>query len=240
MQRLLLYCCLLLLNINVLSQKIIDLDKETDPGANAMYHFYTVAGTPFVEAKFIRVVEGTPFFNDKVMKGAIILSEGREYRNMNIRLNLLDGQVNYIDSTGTEIIAMTPIKEVVLWDTINNTDFRFVNSDYIKASTKPEKDYYELLHTGNAELYKQHKKLLSESRPYGTATYEQKIETQKMFFVLLNGNWTRIKKLKDLTAILTDKNKEVLRYISENRLLKDNEATFLSVISYYNNLFVQQ
>ena len=80
------------------------------------------------------------------------------------------------------MVASTPVREVVLWDTINNKDYRFVNAEYIQVQTekKPEKDFYELLQAGKIELYKQHKKLMSESRPYGSATFEQTIETKML------------------------------------------------------------
>ena len=49
-------------------------------------HLFTVAGTPFVNAKFSKVVEDSPFFNEQMMYGAIILSEGKGYRNILVRL----------------------------------------------------------------------------------------------------------------------------------------------------------
>lgn len=173
------------------------------------------------------------------MKGAIILSEGREYRNMMIRLNLLESQVNYIDSTNTEIIATTPIKEVVLWDTLTNTDFRFVNSDYIKTKQIAEHDFYELLIAGKTELYKQHKKLMSETRPYGSATYEQTIQTHTLFYILKDGEWKRIKKLSELKAVFADKANDINQYCAKYRITKDNEESFKYLTLYYNSLFLQ-
>ena len=239
MRRLPIFSCLFLIYFNAVSQKTVDVDKETNRNGGAVNYLYTVAGAPFVKAKFSRVVEGSPFFNEELMRGAIILSEGKEYKNLLLRLNLLESQVNYIDEKQMEMIATTPVKEVVLWDTIFRKDHRFIFSEYIEAATKPEKDFYELLQAGKAELYKQHKKRMIENRPYGSATLEQTIQTDFRYFILLNGQWTRIKKLKDLPAAFQDKKNEISKFIGDNKS-RESEADFEAIIAYYNNLVSQQ
>ena len=239
MKKLLIYCCLAGIVINTSSQKLIDVEKEAN-SATIFNYMYTVSGTPFVNAKFSRVVEGSPFFNEQMMKGAVILSEGKEYRHILVRLNLLDFQVNYMGEKQIELVASTPIREIVLWDTINNKDYRFVSSNFIEAAEKPEKDFYELLQAGKAELYKQHKKHMLESKPYGSATVEQRIQTEIFYFVLKDKQWKRVKKLKDLTALLNDKASDIAKFISDNKITGDNQANFESVIAHYNGLFNQQ
>jgi hypothetical protein len=239
MSRLLICCCLSFICLNAISQTTVDVDKINGAGGILKY-VYTVAGTPFVNAKFSKVVEGSPFFNEQMMRGAIILSEGKEYRNILVRLNLLESQINYIDEKQIEMIATTPISEVVLWDTINNNHHRFVFSDYIETTGKPEKDFYELLQAGKVELYKQYKKKLLESKPYGSATIEQSIKTELRYFVLLSGKWIRIKKIKELTDLLNDKKNEIQKLIDDKKITKDSEENFETVIAYYNSLSNQQ
>ncbi|HKC37627.1 MAG TPA: hypothetical protein VKB95_16235 [Chitinophagaceae bacterium] len=235
MQRLVICCYLSLICLNVISQTTIDVDKINGAGGILRYVF-TVAGTPFVNAKFSKVVEGSPFFNEQMMYGSIILSEGKEYRNILVRLNLLETQVNYIDEKQVEMIATTPISEVVIWDTVNNDHHRFVFSDYIETTDKPEKDFYELLQAGKAGLYKQYKKKLLESKPYGSATVEQSIKTELRYFVLFSGKWIRLKKVKELAELLTDKKNEIQKFITDKSLTKDSEANLEAVIAYYNSL----
>lgn len=233
MHRLLTYCYLSLLCFTAASQKTIDVDKESD---RALNYLFTVGGTPFITAKFARVVEGSPFFNEQMMRGAIILNEGKEYRNILVRLNLLESQVNYLNEKEVELIASTPIREVVLWDTILNNDHRFIFSDYIKTTDKPEKDFYEFLQAGKAELYKQYKKRILENKPYGSATIEQVIQTNLRYYVLLNGNWIKLNKLKDLPNAFPGKRAEILRFISDKKLSGDTEKNFVAVVTYYNSL----
>lgn len=239
MKRLMLCFCFAITCADCFSQQTVNVDKETNTGNRAIDLFYTVAGVPFVKAKFARLVEGTPFFKEEIMRGAIILSEGKEYKNLLVRLNLLDEQVNYIDEKQIELVATTPVKEVVLWDTINKMNYRFVYSEYIGATMKPEKGFYELLQAGKAELYKQYKKNMIETRPYGSATIEQSIQTYLSHFILLNGKWTRIKRLKDLPEILADRKKEVAQFIEEKKISRDSEESYITVIAYYNSLFIK-
>jgi len=239
MQRQLIYCCFSLLCFTAASQKTVDVDKEPGRTGGAVNYLYTVAGTPFLSAKFARVVEGSPFFNEQLMRGAIILSEGKEYKNIMLRLNLLESQVNFLNEKEVELIASTPIREVVVWDTIFNNDHRFIFSEYIETTDKPEKDFYELIQTGKAELYKQHKKRVLENRPYGSATFEQTIQTNYRFYVLLNGKWNKLNKLKDIPSAFPDKKDEISKFIDEKKLSGDNEKNFLSVVNYYNSLVSQ-
>jgi len=236
MSRLLICCCFSLTCLIATSQTSVDVDKEQGVGGGVLKYVYTVAGTPFVTAKFAKVVDGSPFFNEQMMRGAIILSEGKEYRNILVRLNLLESQVNYIGEKQIELIATTPIREVVLWDTINNDHHRFVFSNYIETTDKPDKDFYELLQTGRLELYKQYKKKMLESKPYGSATVEQSIKTELRYFVLISGKWIRVKKVKELTDLLTDKKNEIQKFVEDKKLTKDSEANFEAIIAYYNTL----
>ena len=55
--------------------------------------FYTVNGEPVSSTKYIRVVEGTPYFNETWMKGSLDLSDGRGYENLWLKLDLADHSV---------------------------------------------------------------------------------------------------------------------------------------------------
>ena len=239
MQRLFICCCFSCIWLSAVSQKTVDVDKEPNRIGGALNYLYTVAGTPFVNTKFSRVVAGSPFFNENMMRGAIIVSGGKEYKNVLLRLNLLESQVNYLNEKEIELIASTPVREVVLWDTMFNRDHRFIFSDYIETTDKPDRDFYELLQTGKAELYKQHKKRMFETKPYGSATVEQTIQTDLHFFVLLNGKWIKLKKLKDLPTVFQDKKDEIAKLIVDKKLSGDNEKNYEAIVTHYNSLVNQ-
>jgi hypothetical protein len=204
-------CCLLLISLLSFSQTI-DVDKN-DKRLAAISNLST-SGTPYINAKFVRVVSGSPFFNDQMMRGILISRDNTEYRNIIIRLNLLESQVNFLNNKQEELIVGTPLREVTLLDTVNQKNYHFIFSDHIESTDKVEKGFYQLLQKGKAGLYAQHRKVLKETRAYNSATYEQSIETYVTYYVLLGGQWKKINKIKDLPAVLGDKKTEVQEYIS--------------------------
>ena len=238
MRSLLSYWLLTAICFNAVSQRVIDVNKE-DIKSGALSYLVAGGGTPFVNAKFAKLVSGSPFFKEEMMRGVLISTDGTEYRNITIRLNLLESQVNFLNNQ-VEMIVGTPLREVTLWDTVNKKQHRFIFSEHIETTDKPEKDFYELLQTGKAQLYKQHKKIMREDRPYNSATYEQTIQTNIRYFVLIEGKWKKVTRIKDLSTVLSDKKNEVQQYITDKRLSGDSQEDFQAVISYYNSLFVQQ
>lgn len=96
---------------------------------------------------------------EEMVRGVLISISGTEYRNILIRLNLLESQVNFLNNQ-VEMIVGTPLREVTIWDTINNKHHRFIFSEHIETTDKPERDFYESLETGRAQLYKQYKKIM--------------------------------------------------------------------------------
>ena len=237
MRSLLVFCCLSLIWVNGFSQRTIDVDKDPNANGGILQNVYTVGGKPFVTAKFSKVIEGSPFFNEQMMRGTIISGEGKEYKDLSVRLNLLESQVNYLGDKQIEMIATSRVKEVVLSDTIQKIDHRFIFSEFVEIPDKPEKDFYELLETGKAGLYKQYKKRLLESKPYGSATIEQKIQTEIRYFIFVNGQWIRIKKMKDLTIAFYKKKNEIGKFITEKKISVNSESNFEAVTAYYNSLF---
>jgi len=228
-------CCLLFICLGSSSQTI-DVDK-TDKRSAAVNNLFTNSGTPYIDAKFVRLVSGSPFFNEKMMRGIIISSDGTEYRNIIIRLNLFESQVNFLNEKKEELIVAIPLRQVTLLDTVNNKNYNFIFSDYIATTGKPEKGFYQILQKGQAGLYAQHKKVLKETRPFNSATYEQSIETYSTYFVLLGDQWKKINKIKELPSVLSDKKNEVQEFINTKGLSGYKQGDVEAVILYYNGLF---
>ena len=230
-------CCLLFISLLSYSQTI-DVDKN-DKRLAAISNL-SASGTPYINAKFVRVISGSPFFNEQMMRGILISRDNTEYRNIIIRLNLLESQVNFLNNKQEELIVGTPLREVTLLDTITQKNYHFIFSDHIESTDKVEKGFYQILQNGKAGLYAYHKKVLKETRAYNSATYEQSIETYVIYCVLLGGQWKKINKIKDLPAVLSDKKSEVQEYISSNRLSGYKQEDVESVINYYNSLFADK
>lgn len=217
-------------------QRTIDVTK-TDINRLGSNLFYTVGGEPFSPYKYIKVVEGSAFFNEGWMKGLLVLRGGTEYKNLFLKLDLIENNVHYQDENGREMIAINPIREVVLIDTVSGDQYHFIHFSALTTETiKPEAGWYEILQGGKAKLYKLHKKRLNESRPYGSATFEHRIATTTHYFILNNDHFVRIKKWKELTDVLSDKKADLEKHISNQNLTGKKDDDYISVITYYNIL----
>ena len=235
--RSLLVSLVFLISTAMYAQRVIDVTKEDANLLNPNY-FYTVSGEPVGLPKYVKVVEGSAFFNSDWLKGRVMLVGGKEYGPMQLKLDLLKNELYYLDPNGKEMIATTPLQRVILIDTIHNLHYIFMNSFAIPAtSPDAENGWYQLMNNGRASIYKKLTKVITETKPYGSATTEQIIRTSSRYFILYNNQLVRIKKFKDLPDILTDKKAEVQTFINNNKLTGKTDEDYNMVVSYYNDMF---
>jgi hypothetical protein len=214
------------------AQKTIDVSKNEGIGANT---FYSVGGAPFVNAKFVRLISGSPFFKEQWMKGSGTAANGTAYGGGLVKLNLYDNDVIFLNAAGIEMIATTPLKEIILTDTINNLSYHFENS--LPWAEQNKKRWLQRLATGKAALYKAYNKVINENVSYGNATTEQTMNTIELFYVLQNNELKPVKKPKDVISLLTDKQAELNAYFNKKEFPKGNaEQQMLVLVTYYNSL----
>jgi hypothetical protein len=209
--------------------------SSSDVDMNAGF-FQVVAGTPVAPHTFYRVVDGTPFFSDGWSRGSAYLSKDKEYKNLWLKLNLMDDQLHFKDNKGNEMICTTPLARVMLVDSATGAPHQFIHSSSAPAlvDIKPMA-WVEVLAEGKVQLYTHHKKNINETRPYGSATLEQRILTTPLHYMVAGDRMVRVKKLQDVVDALPDKKQEVQQWISANKVEK-NAQGFAKVIGYYNSL----
>ncbi len=216
------------------AQKTVDVTKGDVNGMSPAF-FNVGGGEPFVLAKFTRLVEGSPYFNDNWMKGNVIVNGERQYSGIYLKMDLYDNELHFQDQKGNEMIATTLIQKVLLVDTAAQRVYNFINGEFIQANSRV-KGWYQLLSEGKAILLKKFNKQMQEVKPYGSATVEQSIITSSRYYILYDGNFTEIKKIKEIAGILIDKKDEIAQYIKSNNLPGKTDADFISLVNYYNQL----
>lgn len=217
--------------------KVIDVGKDEVRITAAQ--FYTVGGEPMSSTKYVRVVSGTPYFNEAWMKGSLDLSDGRGYENLWMKIDMIDNSLLYLDAEGKEMIATSVIKNVTLIDSVSGKKYDFIHSSFIKGAGKIQPGWYQVLSSGKATVYKHSAKVINETKPYGQATYEQSIVTSSSYFLLADSVFTPIKKLSALPNMLENKKEELDQYISRKSLSGRSDKDYAELISYYNSFFVQ-
>lgn len=216
-------------------QRVVDVDKAG--GSPVRGFFYTVAGEPVSTAKYVRVIEGTPFFSEEWMKGSALMADGNYYGYYPMRLDLVSGEVYFKNESGAEFIATKPINELFLADTILNREYHFVHSSAFVSAKAPGPGWYLLLYEGpQASLFKKLNKNIRETRPYGSATYEQTITTTPSYFLFYASSFHRVKKFSDIPDMLKDKSQPLRVFINKNRLTGKTDADFVVLLEHYQFL----
>lgn len=228
---------IILITIGSDAQRVVDLTKDDANLLNPNF-FYTVSGEPVGLPKYVRVVEGSAFFITDWLTGRVMLISGKEYGPMQLKLDLLKNELYYLEPSGKEMIATTPLQRVILIDTIRQLHYIFIHSDAIPTiHPDGERGWFELLNNGRASIYKKITKSITETKPYGSATTEQIIHTSSKYFILYNNQFIRIKKFRELPEILNDKKADVQSFIASKKLTGKSDEDFNMVISYYNDMF---
>jgi hypothetical protein len=228
------FILILLSSFTCFSQKIVNVGKENLPNTSGL--FYAVGGVPISNAKYVRVVDGSPFYMEAWSRGKLVLSEGTSYENVPLRLDLMDNSVHYIAPNGDELIATSPIRTITVRDSLIGKIIQFDNSAFMSNSGKADAGWYQLLDSGKVLLYKRYKKSIRENKPYGSATYEQTIETSVNYYVLINGLLTPVKKFQQLPELLSDKTTELKTFLNLKNLAGRSDADHIKLVQYYNSL----
>lgn len=221
------------------AQQVVDVSKQDVRLGSNM--FFVSGGEPFVTTKFVNLVEGTPYFKDEWLKGIVVDKSNHQYKDIRLKIDLVDNTIHYLDDKEKEFIATTPIKEVVLTDGLDN-NYRFLHSSGLENIVNAEKDkWYLWLVTGTASLYKKFEKDLSEFKGYGASTAEQHIKTREKYLILYNNSFLEVKKIKDVPSLLVNKKKELEEFLkTQDDEKKSMEDRLVNLIEHYNSLCKEQ
>jgi hypothetical protein len=217
------------------AQQVIDVSKaDARVGANT---FFVTGGEPFVNTKFVNLVEGTPYFKDEWLKGLVVDAANQEYKNIQLKIDLIDNTIHFLNDKEKELIATVPVREVILTDPLGN-NYKFVHSISLeKVNNVKKNNWYLWLATGAASLYKKIEKDLSEFKGYGSATVEQSIKTREKYLILYDNSFLEMKKIKDVPALLPNKKKELEDFLKNKDDQKASmDDRMVKLIEYYNSL----
>jgi hypothetical protein len=212
------------------SQQVIDVNNTN---YNALNMLQVVGGNPVTNAKYVSLVEGSPYLQEEWIKGKLITEQGYVFQDVFLRLNLIENTIHYKDPKGNEMIATMPIREVILPEQATSKTLRFVNSNILPSS---KKGWYLLLHNANVSFFKFYEKVLTENKPYNSATTEQRIRTNEKYFVMMKNVSHSVKNIKNLQALFIDKQKDIETFINTLDIKKPLEERMIEIVAYYNTL----
>jgi hypothetical protein len=198
----------------------------------------TMQGEPITQKNATVYTDGTPFYNSSWLNATIITADGQAHKDILVRMNLLEGNVHYKDASGMEMVNISPIKEVILTD-VGGRPVTFVHSSSIPTNELGDTWLQQLSKQGPVRIFKHVKKEVKEMKAYGSATIEMFVTDEKRYYLLSDKNLQKVKKLKDITEVLSAKGGELTRYIREQSLKEKTESDMGRLVDYYNSLTKQ-
>ncbi len=216
------------------SQQKVDVDKVEGVGVN---QFYIVGGEPFSTTKYTKIVAGTPYFKKEWLEAILIpLTTTKKYKVEKARLDLLTNEVYFIDNDGVEKSALIEFKEIQFHDAANNSFYNLKKFSNPNSTNAKKPNWFLLLVPGELSLYKQNKKVIFESTPYGSSLTEQKIKDTEEYFLLMNDKLTPIKSITDLQQLLPKKKQEMESFINPLKKEKNKSEALIQAVTYYNSI----
>lgn len=217
-------------------QRVVDVGKEETSPLSGL--FFVLGGEPYSFARYVRVVEGSPFFSEEWRLGTMILPGGKRYDSIELKIDLLADEVHYKDLKGNPLIATTRIREIWLNGEAGKK-FHFVHSSFIGTGTAATAGWHQMLTEGSAILFGKPVKEITEVKPYGSSVSEQRITTVTRYFILSDNKLSPIKSLNAIPELFSQKADQLKQFISTNKLKGKAEGDYISLVTFYNSLTVQ-
>jgi len=194
-------------------------------------------GQAMLVNKYANLVSGSPYLEDAWQEGKLMIAENRAYIPLTFKLNLLDNSLHFRDSAGREMITNSRIKDLIITNP-NYGEMHFTQVDAIPDQPNSGSNVWvQVLANGKASLYKYIRKQLVETRPYGSSTVEQRINDAEFYYMSLEGKMMRLKKVKEIVDVISDKKMELEQYVKTSKLPEKDPASFRQTIEFYNKLF---
>lgn len=214
------------------AQRVVNVDNSAGVDQSM---FQVINGEPFVNVKFVSLVSGSPYFRDEWMPGRAVSWGNKQTFAGIYKLDLVDNQIHFLDRS-VEKVATHPLKNVILLDSITGQLYTFTYYTYLPATASNRKGWFLELATGKANLYQHFNKRVMESKPYNSATVEQRISTIDEYYIQIDSAITQIKKLKEASAVFPSHQAEVNKFIEQNDGKGKLGDKLVALVKYYNSL----
>lgn len=183
-----------ILNSPASAQQTINVD---DPNNRNLVNLSGINGEPFNMVRYLRIVEGSIFIPPDFTNSTILIKDNkRPINNVKARLNIVDHTLHYLDEKGNELFTRLPVEEIFFADPVTGDAHIF--SQTFESCTNHKPGWYEVLEKGNVVLFREIIKTVSENKPYGSATTEQKVVTTYKYWMQDRTGCIQVNKIYDL------------------------------------------
>lgn len=183
-------------------------------------------------------VKGTPYLYEDWQKGAIMVSGVVEPQPALINYDCVNGQLLVRLSDGSP--AALPVEYIpafLISDPMQSDGFAFFVSD---SDQKGNRTFYKVIYNEKTILYqhlKKHFKPADYQRAYNPDRRFDSFEWEKQYFIKTGNTTEKIKSNpKSILKFFPGKEKEINRYLSENKINIRNEEEIIRLLEYSDSL----
>jgi hypothetical protein len=172
---------------------------------------------------------GSPFFDTDFLPASIVLANGQQYQNIQVKINLLSNEVIFKNEDGKELAILPAIQSVRLKK--NDTDFLF-EFGYPVFERQNTKTIYQVLKKGEISLLKYYFVQVTEAKPYSSATMLRTIEKFPKLFLYTksNGIQKAPKSNEDFIAMFPSYSNQLQKILQDKKLKIKKEEDFIQCL----------
>jgi hypothetical protein len=183
---------------------------------------------------------GSPYFTDEYKYANILLTSGRVFASVKMRIDLATQQAFIVTVNGIEAnMGGGMVKEITYADTTAETgiiSYKF-QTGFPAVDKQTKNNFYLVLAEGRCSFLKLILKKASERKNDLMNTVTLDYETFEDYYIFSKGVMRRWKKDKEFVlAELADKQAEVNAFVLANKTNFKNQESLLKLLTYYNSL----
>ncbi len=198
-----------------------------------------VNGMPFY-LKMEYKSEGSIFFTEEYISADVTTLQGVVYKNVKVKYNLLDKQLLYLDTTGQEMIALSPITKIAFYmkqltgDSLQNV----VLTGGTDIINKTGAAIYQLIDTGKATLLRKITLTWRDDTQYGQAGFVRKFErNENDYWIVVNGVYSKIVRGHSyFSELFKDRTADISQYINKQKPKYKTLTDIRKIVQFYNSL----
>ncbi len=181
-------------------------------------------------------VDGSPYFDNRWLKAVVILSSNQAVKANKLKIDLYRNEVHYVDSLGTELIAVSGIvKRIYLYDSKDTTKISAV-FEQIAGIDGNGTAFVQVLNNGNTKLLKfTHITVYKKGYDEVAGKDNYAFLAKPCYAMLKNGVVNNLKALDEkavLAVIMPSANDASWLLQNKNKLKSEKDV--ISFLSYYN------
>ncbi|HEX2629853.1 MAG TPA: hypothetical protein VHM26_12595 [Chitinophagaceae bacterium] len=230
---------IILLGFSFLFTSIISAQNDNLAGGNSFAN--DINGRPLYLKTEYRA-EGSPYYYDDYSYADITSLEGKVYKAVLVKLDLVENLILYKTEDGKEMIASTPLKKIRFYSSVIGEKMHpGITLETIGGAINAEKaKVFEVLAEGKAKLLKQVSVTYSDDKLYGESTITRKFKRATGYYSVVGGSEAEPKKLTRskpaIIELFSSQKDSVRNYIDDHKLDCKSEEDLIKIFEYYQKI----